>query len=105
MTVRKMISQEEFVQLCHKLTENPSLESWKEFASNLRDTKLKYYSVTFKTGNVDTEQDLLTSNAVLFDEEGNEVTSVPIYVKDRGNIKGALFYLRGLTRMNGRGTK
>lgn len=100
-----MISQEEFVQLCHALTENPSLELWKEFAIKLKETSLKHYSVTYRAGKVDTEQDLLTSNVALFDEKGNEVVSVPIYVRDRDTVKGALFYLRGLTRMTGRGPK
>lgn len=96
-----MVIAEKFMELCSSLSENPTEELWKEFAAKLEESGIKHYSVSYTEGKVDSEQDLTVSKAILFDSEGKEVTKVPIYLKENDHVKGALIYLKGLTRMGG----
>ena len=100
-----MENLENFFQICNALKENPTKKIWLDFADKLKYTNIKHYSITYAKGKVDTEQDLTTSYATLYDEIGKEIISIPIYMKDGTQVRGALFFLRGLTRTKNGGSE
>ena len=93
-----MINMKEFTELCQKLRKDPSSKLWIEFSEQLRQTEIKHYRISYSKGKVDSEEDLITSYISLLDKDGEEVSKIPIYLREGTHVRGALYYLRGLTR-------
>lgn len=96
-----MVIEERFLQICRALRENPTRDLWLEFSDNLKNTSIKYYSITYTKGKLNIDQDLTRSYSTIYDEIGNAITSIPIYTKEGIRVRGALCFLKGLTRKEG----
>ena len=90
-----------FLQICKTLKEKPTRDIWLEFANELKNTNIRYYSITYRNGKIDNEQDLTASYSTLYDEMGKPIVTIPIWTLEGTQARGALYFLRGLSRKKG----
>lgn len=84
-----------------ELWKDPSSNNWDKLSKNLKKSGIVYYKPIFGKGKLKNTQDLKNSYVELFDTKGDMITKVPIFKRERKELRGATIYLKGLLIKNG----
>lgn len=82
------------------LWKDPSEKNWSDFAGRLGRSGIKFYKVFYEKGKLANREDLRDSYVQLFDSKGKPVIRVPVYMQEKGRVRGATIYLKGLLNIN-----
>ncbi len=89
-----------FKDVVADLSKSQSRQNWEKFRKGLKASGAKYYSVTFDKGKVNRKEDLRKAFAVLYDSKSKPIYNVPIVISEKGKMRGATIYLKGLLNVN-----
>ena len=87
-------------KIAEELRKEQSEKNWKELRKALKDSKIRHYKTVYSKGKLAKKEDLRTAYVELYDAKEIEIARIPIFKKERGKIRGATIYLKGLTNIN-----
>ncbi|MEM3227678.1 MAG: hypothetical protein QXK65_01885 [Candidatus Micrarchaeaceae archaeon] len=87
------------LQAAKDLYTNPNTVHWEVFRKLLLRSRAKYYKV-FYPKKLKSKKELLDAYAVIYDSKYRQMFRIPIYVREKNDIRGATIYFKELLNTN-----
>lgn len=83
-----------------ELNKKQSRQNWEKFGSALKKSQLAYYLIVYDKGKINKKEDLRDAYAELYGKDGKFAYKVPVVMEEKGKVRGATIYLKGLLNFN-----
>lgn len=77
------------------LLKNPIEQNWAKMEKKMKKDKAKMYYIFYPSG-LKSKMNMKDAYAVIYDAKAKPLYRVPVYMKIKGGIDGATYFLKGL---------